>query len=74
MSKKLARNEFDSNYCFQDKITSILGLKVPKEAFMEKNIFDNITVFHPVELGTLDELLHYLYSNIEDVKNESLLQ
>jgi hypothetical protein len=41
---------------------------------MAKNIFDNLSVFHMVTFGTLDELSCYLSTMPEDVKNEDVLK
>lgn len=40
----------------------------------DKNVFDNLPAYRQVEYAKIDELSRYLYTEIEDVKNEDLLR
>jgi hypothetical protein len=43
------------------------------EAPLEKNLFDNLPAFRQIAPNERDKISHYLFSAVEDVKNEDVL-
>jgi hypothetical protein len=73
-TKKIVWDKFDYNYHFRDEVTLATGLTDTNEAATVKNIFDNLSTFHMVMFGTLNELSHYLSTMLKDVKNKDALK
>jgi len=44
------------------------------KAPLEKNVFNNLPAFQQIAPNERDEISHYLFSTVEDVKNEDVLK
>jgi len=74
-TKKIFLDEYEHLYCFRNKVTLATGPEhVDEETPVEKNVFNSLPAFREVSYNKLDEVSCYLYTKIEDVKNEDLLR
>jgi hypothetical protein len=73
-AKKIVRDEFDRSYRFRDEVTLATGPEDTNDDPKAKNLFDNLPAFRTISFGEQDELMHYLSTVPEDVKNEGVLK
>src|SRR6267154_21545 len=73
-TKKIFLDEYEHLYRFRDKVTLATGPGHVDETPVEKNVFDSLPAFREVSYNKLDKVSRYLYTEIEDVKNEDLLR